>query len=89
MQMCVKEELLAPNGFLHAGVVTTLADTTCGFGCIRSKPVSGKSFTTLELKSNFVGTAKPSSLIRCRGKLLHGGKTTQVWDAHEGESVIY
>ena len=48
-QLRAREELLAPNGYLHAGVVVTLADTACGYGCICSKPSQAKSFTTIEL----------------------------------------
>ena len=80
-QLRTREELLAPNGYLHAGVVVTLADTACGYGCIYSKPSQAKSFTTIELKSNFLATVKASALITCQARLVHGGKTTQVWDA--------
>ena len=80
-QLQVHKELLAPNGYLHAGVVVTVADTACGYGCVKSKPEAAYSFTTIELKSNFMGTVKPPALITCEARLLHGGKTTQVWDA--------
>ena len=81
-QLQVRDALLAPNGYLHAGVVVTVADTACGYGCVKSKPEAAVSFTTIELKANFVGTVKPPALITCEARLLHGGKTTQVWDAH-------
>src|SRR5690606_12508948 len=32
--LAVRKELMAPNGFLHAGSVVTLADTSCGYGCV-------------------------------------------------------
>ena len=71
---------LAPNGFLHAGVVTGLADTACGYGCIASLPAGATGFTTVELKANFLGTALEGA-ITVEATLLHGGRTTQVWDA--------
>lgn len=80
-ELKVREELLAPNGYLHAGSVVTLADTACGYGCMNSKPPEAKLFTTIELKSNFMGTVKPPATITCEARLVHGGKTTQVWDA--------
>ncbi len=86
-QLKVREDLLAPNGYLHAGVVVTLADTACGYGCMNSKPSDAKLFTTIELKANFMGTVKPPSVITCEARLLHGGKTTQVWDAEVKDSV--
>jgi uncharacterized protein (TIGR00369 family) len=72
---------MAPNGFLHAASVIALADTACGYGCVASLPEGGQGFTTLELKSNFLGTAKPGEEVAVRAWLVHGGRTTQVWDA--------
>ncbi len=85
-QIEIREELLAPNGYLHAGVVVTLADTACGYGCISSLPSKAKLFTTVELKSNFMGTAKPSAVLKCEARLVHGGKTTQIWHAEVKDS---
>jgi 1,4-dihydroxy-2-naphthoyl-CoA hydrolase len=76
----VAENLMAPNGYLHAGSVITLADTCAGYGCASSLPKGATGFTTIELKSNFLGTAL-SGRVECTAKLLHGGRTTQVWDA--------
>lgn len=71
---------LAPNGFLHAAAVVALADTATGYGCARSLPEGATGFTTVELKTNFLGTAT-SGEIRCVATMLHGGRRTQVWDA--------
>ncbi len=79
-ELTVRHELLAPNGFLHAGAVVTLADTTCGFGTLANIPEGGSSFATIELKSNLMGTAR-EGLVICEANLVHGGRTTQVWDA--------
>lgn len=76
----VAEHHLAPNGYLHAGSVVTLADTACGYGCFINRPEGAENFTTVELKSNFVGTAR-SGRVEVEARLLHGGRTTQVWDA--------
>jgi 1,4-dihydroxy-2-naphthoyl-CoA hydrolase len=70
----------APNGYLHAGAVVALADTACGYGCIMSLPEGAANFTTAELKANFIGTA-PKGHLSCEARLVHGGRTTQVWDA--------
>ena len=71
---------LAPNGYLHAAAVVALADTACGYGCVMSLPEGAAGFTTAELKANFIGTALAGG-ITCEARLLHGGRTTQVWDA--------
>ncbi len=76
----VQEHHLAPNGYLHAGAVVTLADTVAGLGCIASWPEGVTGFTTIELKTNFLGTAREGT-IRCEGRLIHGGRRTQVWDS--------
>jgi 1,4-dihydroxy-2-naphthoyl-CoA hydrolase len=78
-ELPVRKELMAPNGFLHAGSIVTLADTSAGYGCIANLPDGAEGFTTIELKSNFLGTAR-NGLIECTAKAVHLGKTTQVWD---------
>ena len=70
----------APNGFLHAATVIGLADTLCGYGCVASLPQGASGFTTIETKSNHLGTTLEGAIV-CRATLYHGGRTTQVWDA--------
>ena len=79
-RMAVRREVMAPNGFLHAASVIALADTSCGYGCLAALPEGAKGFTTIELKSNFLGTAR-EGFIACRAMPVHLGRTTQVWDA--------
>jgi 1,4-dihydroxy-2-naphthoyl-CoA hydrolase len=79
-RLAVRKALMAPNGFLHAASVIALADTSAGYGCLRLLPEGAKGFTTIELKSNFLGTALEGS-IYCRATPVHLGRTTQVWDA--------
>ena len=76
----LRDELLAPNGYLHAATVVALADTSCGYGTYAGLPEGAQGFTTIELKSNFLGTAR-EGVIECEARLVHGGRTTQVWDA--------
>lgn len=77
----VERKHMAPNGFLHAASVIALADTSCGYGCAVSLPAGATGFTTIELKSNFMGTATAGDVLGCRARLVHGGRSTQVWDA--------
>jgi 1,4-dihydroxy-2-naphthoyl-CoA hydrolase len=87
----LRPEHLAPNEFLHAGTVITLADTCAGMGCLASLPEEAVGFTTIELKTNFLATANEGAL-RCTAEMAHGGGRTQVWDAtvsrEEDERVI-
>ncbi|WP_375200906.1 PaaI family thioesterase [Hyphococcus sp.] len=79
-EVAVRKALMAPNGFLHAASVVGLADSACGYGCVRALPNGAAGFTTIELKSNFLGTAR-DGVIECRAEAKHLGKTTQLWDA--------
>jgi len=78
--LVVRTDLMAPNGFLHAGTVVTLADTTCGYGTVAHLPEGASGFTTIELKSNHLGTARDGT-IEVVATAAHVGRTTQVWDA--------
>jgi uncharacterized protein (TIGR00369 family) len=76
----IKPHHLAPNGYLHAASIIMLADTSCGYGCMITLPEGANSFTTIELKSNFLGTAREGK-VDCIATPIHLGRTTQVWDA--------
>ena len=79
-EMPVRPDLLAPNGYLHAASVVGLADTVSGYGTRANLPEGARGFTTIELKSNFLGTAL-EGVLDCEATMQHGGRTTQVWDA--------
>ena len=79
-RLTLRPELLAPNGYLHAATVIALADTTCGYGTLTDLPDGANNFTTIELKSNFLGSAR-EGMIACVATRVHSGRTTQVWDA--------
>jgi 1,4-dihydroxy-2-naphthoyl-CoA hydrolase len=80
-RMELRPEFMAPNDYLHAGAVVSLADSMCGMGCIASLPDGAAGFTTVELKANFLRSARAGDALRCEARLAHGGRTTQVWDA--------
>jgi 1,4-dihydroxy-2-naphthoyl-CoA hydrolase len=79
-ELPLRKELYAPNGFLHAGSVITLADTAAGYACVAHLPDGAEIFTTLELKANFLRAAH-DGVLRCEARAVHLGRTTQVWDA--------
>jgi uncharacterized protein (TIGR00369 family) len=76
----IKPFHMAPNGYLHAGSVVTLADTAAGYGCVANLPAGATGFTTLELKANHVGTALEGE-VACEARAAHMGRTTHVWDS--------
>jgi uncharacterized protein (TIGR00369 family) len=77
----VERRHMAPNGFLHAASVIALVDSACGYACVASLPEGASGFTTVELKANYLGTAKAGEVVACKAWLVHGGRMTQVWDA--------
>jgi 1,4-dihydroxy-2-naphthoyl-CoA hydrolase len=78
--MAITPAHMAPNGFLHAASIVALADSCCGYGCMSRLPQGASGFTTIELKSNHLGTAL-DGMLECHARPLHLGRTTQVWDA--------
>jgi len=76
----VTDNLIAGTGFLFAPAVIALADTCAAIGCGNNIP-DGASFTTIELKSNFLSSARPGERVICRCEPVHLGRQTHVWDA--------
>jgi 1,4-dihydroxy-2-naphthoyl-CoA hydrolase len=79
-ELAVVESVMAPNGYLHAGTIVTLADTVAGYGCVANLPADAAGFTTIELKSNHLATTREGTIVGVATP-VHRGKTTQVWDA--------
>jgi len=77
----VTRPLIAGTGFLWAPVVIALADTLCAYGTGEARPPESRSFTTVELKTNFVGTVAEGGVIFGQATPAHRGRSTQVWDA--------
>lgn len=76
----VEKRHMAANGYLHAASIVALVDSACGIGALTTLPDGATGFTTIELKTNYLGTAREGT-VRCEARLIHGGKRTQVWDA--------
>lgn len=79
-RMTIRMHHIAPNGYLHAASVIALADTCCGYATIAHLPAGAQSFTTIELKTNFLGTVRGGA-IGCTASAQHMGGSTHVWDA--------
>ena len=76
--LIVQERLLQQHGFIHGGVIATMADHTAG-GAARS--VSGeKDVLTVEFKINYLRPAIGDRL-RCTASVLRAGKTVIVAEA--------
>ena len=75
----VTRKHMAINGYLHAGSVISLADSSAGYGCMANLPEGASGFTTIELKSNLFGTVTKGA-VRCIASCLHAGRATQIWE---------
>jgi uncharacterized protein (TIGR00369 family) len=76
----VTEKLIAGTGFLFAPAVIALADTCAAIGC-GANIADEDSFTTIELKTNFLSSARLGERVTCRCTPMHLGRNTHVWDA--------
>jgi 1,4-dihydroxy-2-naphthoyl-CoA hydrolase len=79
MRCRLERHHLAPNGYMHAGSVISLADTAAGYGCVGNFPDGASGFTTIELKTNFLATLIEGVMV-AEAQMVHGGRTTQIWD---------
>lgn len=80
LRLELRPELLLRSGYVHGGTIAALADTAAGYGCAASLPEHAGGFTTLELKTNLLGAALDGDELEAEGRIVHGGRTTQVWD---------
>jgi uncharacterized protein (TIGR00369 family) len=76
----VRPDLVAHTGYLLAGALLSCLDILCAYGVSTAWPEGATGFTTVEVKSNFVGTVREGA-VAFEAELLHGGRLTQVWDA--------
>jgi 1,4-dihydroxy-2-naphthoyl-CoA hydrolase len=76
----VTDNLISGTGFLFAPAVIALADTCAAIGCGRNI-AEAENFTTIELKTNFLSTARAGERVECRCVAVHRGRQTHVWDA--------
>jgi uncharacterized protein (TIGR00369 family) len=76
----VTDNLIAGTGFLFAPAVIALADTCAAIGC-GANIRDDQSFTTIELKSNFLSSARTGERVVCRCAPAHLGRQTHVWDS--------
>jgi 1,4-dihydroxy-2-naphthoyl-CoA hydrolase len=76
----VTRDLIAGTGYLFAPAIIALADTCAAIGC-GANISEGETFTTVELKTNFLSSSRVGERVECRCTPAHLGRRTQVWDA--------
>ena len=80
-----------PLGTVHGGIVTTVLDSAMGCA-VHSRLRAGLSYTTLELKVNFLKPVRVTTgRVRGEGKVVHLGGRVATAEAHlvDGEGALY
>lgn len=72
------EELTQHHGYVHAGVMTSLVDSACGFAAITMLPENA-DVLTVEFKVNFLKPTKTKKLVAI-GKVVQAGRTLTICD---------
>jgi 1,4-dihydroxy-2-naphthoyl-CoA hydrolase len=76
--MQVRPDLCTVGGRLHGGAVMAFADTLGAVGTIVNLP-AGKSTTTIDSSTKFIGGAAVGNTVAAECLALHRGRTTMVW----------
>jgi uncharacterized protein (TIGR00369 family) len=76
LTMPFQPDFTQQHGFLHAGTVTTVLDSACGFAAFTLMPADAEVLT-VEFKSNFLAPAK-GRLFRFEGDVVKSGRTISV-----------
>ena len=71
-----REDLCQQHGFVHAGIVTTIADSACGYAALSLMP-SDAAVLTVEFKVNLLAPAHGERLL-ARGRVTRAGRTLTV-----------
>jgi uncharacterized protein (TIGR00369 family) len=79
----VREDLSQQHGYLHAGVVTALVDSACGYSALTLSP-PGTEVLTVEFKVNFLAPAS-GTVVVARGRVVRAGRSITVC---AGEAVV-
>jgi 1,4-dihydroxy-2-naphthoyl-CoA hydrolase len=90
-ELTVRDDLCTSGGILHGGAVMALADSLGAIGAFMSLPEGAAGTTTIESKTNFLGSAKSGATVRAEATPVHRGKRTSVWQtriaASDGKPV--
>jgi uncharacterized protein (TIGR00369 family) len=71
-----RADLTQQNGYLHAGIVTTIADSACGYAAFSLMP-EGSGVLSVEFKVNLLRPARGESFLT-RAEVIKAGRTLTV-----------
>jgi uncharacterized protein (TIGR00369 family) len=79
IELPFRDDLTQQDGYLHAGIVTTVLDSACGYAAYTMMP-EGSSVLSVEFKVNLLAPAKGDVLI-ARAEVKRAGRTLTVCTA--------
>ncbi len=90
-RVLIREDHRQQDGFIHAGVMATMADHTAGYAAFTTVP-EDHQILTVEFKINFLRPAYGEALT-CRSEVIRRGRSiltaeSEVWDQRNGEDVL-
>src|SRR5471030_162157 len=89
--MLVREDLCTLGNTIHGGAVMAFADSVGAAATIINLPEDAKGTTTIESKTNFIGSAREGTTVIATATPIHRGRRTQVWqtrlETEEGKLV--
>ncbi len=71
-----RADLLQQNGYLHAGIITTIADSACGYAAYTLMP-AGSNVLSVEFKLNLLRPAQGDTFV-ARAEVIKAGRTLTV-----------
>ena len=78
-RMKVRPDLCTLGHTIHGGAVMALADSVGAAATVLNLPDDAKGTTTLESKTNFIGSAREGTTVIATATPIHRGRRTQVW----------
>jgi uncharacterized protein (TIGR00369 family) len=77
-RLTVREDLCTAGGILHGGAYMAFADALGAIGGVMNLPPGART-TTLESKTNFLGSAAVGTVVEGEATPLHVGRRSSVW----------
>jgi uncharacterized protein (TIGR00369 family) len=79
IELPYRKDLTQQNGYLHAGIITTIADSACGYAAFSLMP-KGAEVLSVEFKVNLLSPAIGEKFI-AKARVLRAGKTLTIVQA--------
>jgi len=76
VEVATRDDLVQQHGFLHAGVVSSAADSACGYAALSLMP-PGAAVLSIEFKTNLLAPATGDRIV-ARGRVIRAGRTVTV-----------